>query len=65
MNTFMERHKETKLKVHDSICPYNGINVCLASLSSMVIDSQNNEKYCRTEDYDNCPLFLSKVLRKR
>ena len=65
MNTFMERNEEPKFKVRESICPYNGINVCMASLSSMVINSWNNERYCSNENYDNCPLFLSKVLRRR
>jgi hypothetical protein len=65
MNTFMERNEEPKFKVHETICPYNGINVCMASLSSMAINSWNREKYCGNENYDNCPLFLSKVLRRR
>jgi hypothetical protein len=65
MNTFMERNEEPKFKIYETICPYNGISVCKASLSAMVIDSWNSERYCDNENYDNCPLFLSKVLRRR
>jgi hypothetical protein len=45
-------------------CPYNGIDVCMASFSAMVIDKYQSEKCCSTEDFDDCPIFLSKVLRK-
>jgi hypothetical protein len=30
----------------------------------MVIDKYQSEKCCSTEDFDDCPIFLSKVLRK-
>ena len=48
---------------HETACPYNGISVCIASLSLMAIDTKK-DNCCTTEDYDNCPIFLSKVLRK-
>lgn len=45
-------------------CPYSGVNVCTASFSSMAIDHRKMEDCCGTDNYDSCPIFLSKVLRK-
>ncbi|MBM4136141.1 MAG: hypothetical protein FJ241_04835 [Nitrospira sp.] len=45
-------------------CPYDGLTVCLASFSSMALDSLKRIHCCSTENYDNCPIFLSKVLRR-
>ncbi|MEW6587277.1 MAG: hypothetical protein AB1442_16920 [Nitrospirota bacterium] len=49
----------------ESDCPYKGNAVCTASLSSMAIDAYQTERWCGTDDYDACPIFLAKVLRKR
>lgn len=49
----------------DAGCPYKGDIVCMASLSSMAIDTYQRERWCSTDDFDTCPIFLSKVLRKR
>jgi len=48
-------------------CPFgeSETNICLASLSSMVIDLRNKRDYCSNDNYDNCPIFLAKNLRKR
>ena len=52
------------LIAHDEqACPYNGINVCMASFSLMAIDTKK-DNCCTTDNYDNCPIFLSKVLRR-
>lgn len=53
-----------RLRFFETTCPYNGIHTCRASLSSMTIDEYQKERCCGTDDYDNCPIFLSKVLRK-
>jgi hypothetical protein len=45
-------------------CPYNGINTCMALLSSMLIDDEKRVDCCGVENYDECPMFLSKILRK-
>lgn len=45
-------------------CPYVSKNVCTASISSMLIDEQISKDCCSTENYDNCPIFLSKMLRR-
>ena len=48
-----------------SICPYNSKGICVASISYLLIDQQKNAACCGSEEYDNCPLFLSKLLRRR
>ena len=64
MNTFTERTEHKSFMIYDKICPFNGVSVCTASLTSMAIDNQKRASYCSTDNYDNCPLFLSKILRK-
>jgi hypothetical protein len=65
MSTLITNQEQIKIKFarYDKSCPYNGINVCMASFSSMAIDTKK-ANCCSTDDYDNCPIFLSKVLRK-
>jgi hypothetical protein len=48
-------------------CPFNSniSDICIASFSSMAIDKRKKAECCGTENYDNCPVFLSKVLRRR
>jgi hypothetical protein len=48
-------------------CPYHSVvsSICSASLSMMMIGLSTRKGYCETENYDDCPLFLSKMLRKR
>jgi hypothetical protein len=55
--------KQFKLDDSERVCPYKDINNCSASLSSMVIDTRIKENYCDNENYDTCPIFLSKMLR--
>ena len=51
----------------DLSCPFNSniSDTCIASFSAMVIDKRKKAECCGTENYDNCPVFLSKVLRRR
>jgi hypothetical protein len=47
-------------------CPYCNAcddGICMASLSSLSLDAQKVDQLCKTENYQDCPLFLSKVLR--
>lgn len=46
-------------------CPYvsAAASVCEASLSSMVLRSNDRQRFCDSDDYDDCPIFLSKILR--
>jgi len=64
MNTFISHQKEPTFTFFQEQCPYNGINVCRASLSSMLIDEYQKERWCGTDNYDSCALFLSKLLRR-
>lgn len=63
MRIISERTYQSKINAYNSVCPYNGINTCRASLSSIMIDKSRKEDYCRDENYDNCPIFLAKILR--
>ncbi len=51
-------------------CPYETVesgssNNCAASIMTVTTNNYQKRNYCRTENYDCCPLFLSKVMRKR
>jgi len=48
-------------------CPFGKAktNFCLASLSAMVIGPNSRQEYCSNDNYDNCPIFLAKSLRRR
>ena len=48
----------------ENTCPYNNVHTCTASLSSMTIDEHQRQRWCITDDYDSCPIFLAKVLRR-
>lgn len=37
--------------------------ICLASTRQMVPGRRQQMRYCATDDYDNCPLYLCKALR--
>jgi len=47
-----------------SCCPYHGIDArCRAAASGLAPDRRRVRNYCTCEDYDLCPLYLSKLLR--
>ncbi|HBH61239.1 MAG TPA: hypothetical protein DDX85_05765 [Nitrospiraceae bacterium] len=54
-------------EVTEASCPYGDIisDVCRASISSMKLGLIAGLKYCASEDYDGCPIFLAKIIRKR
>jgi len=58
-------HDRTGTEHND--CPYHNEaeSLCSASLSAMSTEMRIRQLYCGNENYDNCPLFLSKMLRKR
>jgi len=64
MNILSISLEKSKSIDYERACQYDGIKICLASFSSMIIDTYQKENYCSTEDYDNCPIFLAKVLRR-
>ncbi len=46
-------------------CPYSSASdICNASLSSLSPSASVRSAFCESEDYDYCPLFLAKVLRR-
>jgi len=55
------------LMFKQSDCLYGGPDKdrCSASLSLMAIGANTRQTYCSNENYDNCPIFLSKILRRR
>jgi hypothetical protein len=64
MNMILTGLNKSVIAIHEKGCPYNGINTCMASLSSMLINDEKHAGCCGTENYDDCPIFLSKILRK-
>ena len=49
----------------ESICPFQPSKnfFCSASIMTVALDSRKRSTYCNTEDFDQCPIFLAKVLR--
>jgi hypothetical protein len=46
-------------------CPYSGASdICGASLSSLSPSLSVRTSYCSSEDYDSCPIFLARALRR-
>jgi hypothetical protein len=64
MKSIIANRDRSTFRADEMTCPYNGVTVCIASFSSMTIDKRKKEDFCATENYDTCPLFISKVLRR-
>jgi hypothetical protein len=56
--------EESKSIDYERACPYNSINTCMASITSLRLDEQKKADFCSTENYDDCPIFLAKILRQ-
>jgi len=53
-------------KKPESSCPYFDLfDVCSASLSSISPSKRIQTSFCNNDDFDDCPIFLAKVLRGR
>lgn len=65
--TISRTRADHRKAVQQSNCPYEctATDKCAASLSSMTISLGSRLIYCSTENYDNCPVFLAKSLRRR
>jgi hypothetical protein len=48
---------------YERSCPFNSIKTCMASFTSLKLDEQKQANCCSTENYDDCPIFLARVLR--
>lgn len=46
-------------------CPFQGVadGHCRAAFSGLPVDPKRRRSCCRSEDYDDCPLFLARALR--
>ena len=64
MNMVLKGLNNSEIGFYEMGCPYNGIDTCMASLSSMLLDDVKRTDCCNTENHDDCPMFLSKILRK-
>jgi hypothetical protein len=62
----MEFLIQNTLSYHNH-CPYcnTETEVCDASISSLLLDSQKRSRFCENEDYDDCPIFLARCLTMR
>lgn len=50
----------------DEMCPFcSGDAVCQASLSMLQVAAATRLRFCATDDYDACPFYLSKMIRRR
>lgn len=67
MDSLLDSEFSIKLRRNSEVlCPYFGIyDVCDASISSLMPTRKLRKAFCDTENYDNCPIFLSKILRRR
>ena len=68
MNPFANIHETDRWHAEQQYgCPYYSAvtTICSASLSMMMTGVNTRRGYCENENYDNCPLFLSKLLRKK
>lgn len=65
MNVLLVNSDESKSDSFERACPYNDINTCMASFTSLQLDKQKKTDCCSTENYDDCPIYLSKLLRTR
>lgn len=47
-------------------CPYvpTKKDYCSAAVMTVPINDRTRVHYCSSDDFDRCPLFLSKVLRR-
>lgn len=56
--------KTTLKRTAGYLCPYGDCRtaVCTASCFAMNIDGRTRSKYCDSDDYDDCPIFLVKGL---
>lgn len=54
-------------KEEEMACPHwdSESSICMASISSMRLGIVERLVYCSSDNYDNCPIFLAKALRRR
>jgi hypothetical protein len=57
--------KDSEIRIERE-CPDYDCNkqMCLAATSPLMPSRQQQMRYCATCDYDNCPIYLGKALRR-
>ena len=63
MNTLTKSYNVSN--VSEMTCPYCNMqrDICMAAVSSYSLTEMGSINYCNDEDYDDCPIFLAKLLR--
>lgn len=63
----IEEKTQIDYKYYEVSCPYCniGTETCTAALSAMSLGPITRINYCNNESYDNCPVLLAKILRRR
>ena len=63
----IEEKTQIDYKYYEVSCPYCNIEteICMAALSTMSLGPITRLTYCDNENYDNCPVLLAKILRRR
>jgi hypothetical protein len=58
---------QSRCSIDDGPCPYGDADtgLCSAALGVLVVGACTRRTYCLSDNYDSCPIFLSKMLRKR
>jgi hypothetical protein len=53
--------------VQGTACPHGAGagTFCAVSIMTVVMSSYQKTTYCWTDNYDNCPMYLAKILRGR
>lgn len=66
-NTLSTSHLSKHTRLYEVECPYQRFteDKCYASISPLPLDRNIKEKYCRSDNHDTCPMFISKLLRGR
>lgn len=67
MMTEMNRCGSEQGAAELKFCPFEdrADNSCSASLSGFYVGAERRQTFCSTENYDACPFFLSRVIRKK
>jgi hypothetical protein len=61
----LEQNAAAPSAITAEACPYFDIgDTCGAAISSALVGWKRKLVFCTTEDHDDCPMFISKVLRE-
>ncbi|WP_305044024.1 hypothetical protein [Geoalkalibacter sp.] len=65
MQTLSAGNTALALSPTENTCPYlcGQSQTCTASFSAMAVNGRKRRDLCHSEDFDDCALFLSRLLR--